>query len=59
MKKTALHLSLSLAAMLAASSFATAADIPPPAPTWTGPYVGVFGGGTFVEGHYDYGMTPK
>jgi outer membrane immunogenic protein len=59
MKKTALRFSFSLAAMLAASSFAHAADIPLPAPTWTGPYIGVFGGGTFVEGHYDYDYDPE
>jgi outer membrane immunogenic protein len=59
MKKTALSFSLSLAAMLATSTALLAADVLPPAPTWTGPYIGVFGGGTFVEGHYDYGFDPE
>jgi len=60
MKKTSLRLSLYTAALLTASNLAFAADVAPlPAPLWTGPYLGVFGGGTFVEGHYDYGYDPE
>jgi len=57
MKKTSF--SLCTLAFLAASSAAFAADVVAPAPIWTGPYLGVFGGGTFVEGHYDYDYDPE
>jgi len=59
MKKTVLRLTLSLAAMVAASATTFAADILPPVPVWTGPYLGIFGGGTFVEGHYIVDYDPE
>jgi outer membrane immunogenic protein len=62
MTKHLLRLSLCTAALFAVTTVAYAADYePPPAPEtgWTGPYIGGFVGGTFVEGHYDTGLDPE
>ncbi|CAN5366163.1 N/A [soil metagenome] len=60
MKKFLLSVSLSAAAMVAVATTAIAADYSPPPPPeelrpsdWTGPYVGGFVSGVFVEGRYD------
>lgn len=65
MSKLLLRVSIAAAALASVSSAAFSADIdvmPPPPPVeelrpatydWTGPYVGVWGGGVFTEGHYD------
>ena len=62
MPKFLLRLSLCTAALAAVSTVAHAADYEPPLPQeigWTGPYIGGFVGGTFVEGHYDTGLDPE
>ncbi|WP_119391066.1 outer membrane protein [Taklimakanibacter lacteus] len=62
MTKHLLRLSLCTAALFAVTPVAYAADYePPPAPEvgWTGPYIGGFVGGTFVEGNYDNGGDPE
>jgi outer membrane immunogenic protein len=62
MNKLFLRLAISLAALVPVSS-ALAADLDPPPPPveelrpssydWSGVHVGVFAGGTYMEGHYD------
>jgi outer membrane immunogenic protein len=62
MTKHLLRLSLCTAALFAVTTVAYAADYePPPAPddSWTGPYVGGFVGGTFVEGSYTTQDDPE
>lgn len=59
MKTFLLRLTLSAAALAAVATSAYAADYAPPPPEelrpsdWTGPYVGGFISGVFVEGRYD------
>ena len=57
MKTFLLHLSLSVAAMAAVATTTYAADYAPPEEMrpsdWTGPYIGGFISGVFVEGRYD------
>ena len=65
MNKFLLRASIAAVALASVSTMALSADIdvlPPPPPVeelrpatydWTGPYVGVWGGGVFTEGHYD------
>ena len=65
MNKFLLRLCISAAAFAAVAPVAYAADYEPPPPPeirpsdWTGPYVGGFIGGTFVEGGYDTGVDPE
>lgn len=66
MTKFLLRLSLCTAALAAVTTtVANAADYEPPPPpeemrgTWTGPYVGGFVGGTFIEGHYVTSFDPE
>ena len=62
MFKSLLRLSLAATALAAVSTAAMSADIEAPPPPeelrpatydWTGPYIGVFGGGLFVDSFYD------
>src|SRR5262245_61987973 len=55
-----LRLTLCSAALAITTAVAHAADYEPAPDTgWTGPYLGGFVGGTFVEGSYDNGGDPE
>lgn len=59
MIKSLLRLSLAAAALASVSTAALSADLEPPPEIrpayydWTGPYVGAFAGGLFIDSHYD------
>jgi outer membrane immunogenic protein len=65
MTKLLFRLCISAAALTAVAPVAFAADYEPPPPPeiratdWSGPYIGGFVGGTFVEGGYDTGVDPE
>lgn len=62
MSKFLLRLSVCTVALAAVTTVAYAADYEPPPPEengWTGPYIGGFVGGTFIEGHYETSFDPE